>query len=175
MIKIINNQKDNSFYQKVQSQNHYYEVWQASLKNKKVIFINNDNDEKFIDYNTTYFKNKNNPQKKINYYLTELGLMINYFFYPKKIPRYSFRQLLLNPNLIKKDYLIISDYSFEDYYKQIQAKQNYPFLKKTNDILLEKNFLEIFKRLKSIEISKKEYQSPIRRPEKIYYLYQVIK
>jgi hypothetical protein len=176
MLKIIKNQKEKSFVEKIQSQHPYYEIWRLSKEDKNVIFVNEDRSEKNIDYVTTYFMNKKNPRVKINYYLTELKLAINYFFYPKKIPSYSFYQLILNYDSLKKDYFIISDYEFEDYWKKkIEERRCCLFEKTEADIQLEKKFFSLYDRIKRLEISKKQYTSLLRHPEKPYYIYQVVK
>jgi hypothetical protein len=173
--RIIKNQREKSLYEKIQSQNHYFEIWQLLQKTNQVIFINEDKDSNFIDYVTTYFKNKENKTKPLTYYLTELGLMIKYFSYPRPIPVYSFYQILINPSLIKKDDFIISDYEFEDFYKKRIEEKNCFCEKNQEEIMIEKNFLFIFNRLKRLDISAKHYVSMIKRPEKPYYIYQVIK
>jgi hypothetical protein len=175
MTRIIKNQKEQPLYEKIQSQNHYFEVWQLLQKTNQVIFVNEDKDSNFIDYVTTYFKNKENKTKPLTYYLTELGLMIKYFSYPRPIQVYSFYQLLINPSLIKKDDFIISDYEFEDFYKKRIEEKNCFCKKNQEEIMIEKNFLFIFNRLKRLDISAKYYVSMIKRPEKPYYIYQVIK
>jgi hypothetical protein len=175
MTRIIKNQKEQLLYEKIQSQNHYYEAWQLLQKNSHVIFINEDKDSNFIDYVTTYFKNKENKTKPLTYYLTELGLMIKYFSYSRSIPVYSFYQLLINPSLIKKGDFIISDYELEDFYKKRIEEKNCVCKKNQEEIMIEKNFLSIFNRLKRLDISAKQYVSMIKRPEKPYYIYQVIK
>ncbi len=176
MLKIISKRKEKTLYEKIQSQNHYYEVWRLANLKKNVIFVNEDKSSQFIDYVSTYFLNKNKPQdKKITYYLTELNLMTKYFFYPKIVPVYSFYQIIFSPPLIKKGIYIISDYEFESFYKNKFSENKCLCEKSIEKINIEKNFLSFYQRLKRIEISNKDYVSVIRRPEKTYYLYEVIK
>jgi hypothetical protein len=93
MTRIIKNQKDQSLYEKIQSQHPYYEIWRLLKENKNVIFVNEEKNIKSIDYTTTYFMNRN-ITKKTTHYLSELKLMINYFAYPRNILSVSFLQLI---------------------------------------------------------------------------------
>lgn len=176
MLRIINKRKEKTLYEKIQSQNPYYEIWRLTQSNSNVIFVNEDKDNQFIDYVSNYFLNRDkSPEKKINYYLTELNLMIKYFFYPKVVSTYSFHQIIFLPQLVKKGMYIISDYEFEAFYKKIFLESQCSCKKTIEEQNIEKNFINFYQKLKRLPISKKDYISVIRHPEKPYYLYQVIK
>jgi|GEM_PF-1743070 len=174
MMNLIKNKKHQTLYEKIQSENPYYEVWLLAKNGKNVYFIFEDKNDKNLDYNTTYFKQKQTG-KKINYYLSELKLNIDYFFYPKVIKPVSLWEILYfhQDNIGKYD-IVISDYELDEYWERINS-QIYSCFKKT---VLEKEYDERFKtfykRLKRLLISKKEFIPINRHPEKPYYIYQVI-
>lgn len=167
-------QKNLDYYEKIQSEHPYYEIWRLAKLNKNVIFLNESKSDKEIDYNTTYFKNINN-KIKLNYYLSELKLFIDYYFFPKKIKTVSFRELVLNPKMLTKDDYLISDYQLEGYYKKLLEDNLCKKQKTAGQEVIENKFLATYNRLKRLEITKKSYMIVNRHPEKPYYLYQVIK
>ena len=83
MINLIKNKRYPTLYEKIQSENPYYEIWLLAKAGKNIYFIFEDKSDKNLDYNTTYFKQKQ-TRKKVNYYLSELKLNIDYFFIQKK-------------------------------------------------------------------------------------------
>jgi len=99
-------------YERIQSEQHYYEIYQLSQRYKgkedHVIFVQTNRGEEVLDYSSTYYANLDKPNdKKENIYLSELGLFIDYYFFPTYIPNrtiYDFADMKL-----QQDYVIISD------------------------------------------------------------------
>ncbi len=174
-LLIKNKQKSFGDYEKIQSEHPYYEIWRLSESNEKVVFLNESKDGKEVDYNTTYFKNINKKIKK-DYYLSELKLFVNYYFFPRNIPKFSFYELIFNNDkILTRGVYLISDFEMEGYYKKLLEENLCRKIKSPEQKLIEKKFLETYNRLKRLEISKKNYLIVNRHPEKPYYLYEVIK
>ena len=174
MVNLIKNKRYPTLYEKIQSENPYYEIWLFAKARKNIYFIFEDKSDRNLDYNTTYFKQKQ-TRKKVNYYLSELKLNIDYFFYPKEIKQKSLWEIVyLYQGDLKKGDMIISDYELDEYWEKINT-QIYSCAKKT--ILQEeydKKFKNFYKRLKRLPISKKNFIPVNRHPEKPYYIYQVV-
>ncbi len=175
MLKLIKSKLHPTLYERIQSENPYYEIWLLSQKSNPVYFIFEDKTDKNLDYNTTYFKNKNKPEKnKINYYLSELKLNIDYYFYPRIIKNFSLYEIVKNQDKIQKNSFIISDYKLDDYWQKINSLPYLYQIKTTQQKEFDKLFSSFYKRLKRLNIQKKQYLSLIRHPEKPYYIYFVI-
>lgn len=159
----IKNIAINDRYERIQSQHPYYEIYKLAKeykgKENKVHFVFYFQDDRTVDYVTTYFLNPANTaeEKLKRYYMSELGLFINYFFYPRLIKPIS-PDDLTRVNLGPGD-VIISDM---DLY-------NLPKLgKKTLSLLSSLD--------KSTQvITHKEALIPNRRPEDIYFIYTIEK
>lgn len=170
MLRIIKNQKEKLFVEKIQSQHPYYEIWRLLKGNKNVIFVNEEKNIKSIDYTTTYFMNRNTT-KKTTHYLSELKLMINYFAYPRNILSVSFLQLINYQNLLKEGDYIISDVDLGEF-----AKLNFLNLYNySGQITTKQNINNLLSKIELVPIVKKQYQIINRHPENPYYIYQVIK
>jgi len=169
MKQLVSNKSNLNRYESIQSEHPYYEVWKLSQDTKKqVTVIMYVRDESNIDYTTTYFKKLKG--EKENYYLSELTLFVNYFFYPRIIKTLTFSQaIMLEKNYKKGDY-IISDYYFESYFQNLNILKNKTEKQKIFDL----SFLSLYKRLKEIKVSEKKYFLTNRRLERPYYIYQVI-
>jgi len=173
MFNLIKDKNHSTLYEKIQSENPYYEIWLLAKNGKNVYFIFEDKNDKNLDYNTTYFKKKKTG-KKINYYLSELKLNIDYFFYPKVIKPISLRELIYSyQNDIKKDDIIISDYELDEYFRKINEPSYYFFKKNSLQEEYDKRFINFYKRLKRLLIIKKNFIPINRHPEKPYYIYQL--
>lgn len=174
MMNLIKDKNHSTLYEKIQSENPYYEVWLLSNSRKNIYFIFEDKNDKNLDYNTTYFKQKQ-IGKKINYYLSELKLNIDYFFYPKEIKPVSLWEILyFHQDNIRKYDIIISDYELDEYWQKINSQSYFCFKKTALEEEYNKKFKTFYKRLKRLLISKKEFIPVNRHPEKPYYIYQVI-
>lgn len=169
MKQLVSNKSNLNRYESIQSEHPYYEVWKLSQDTKKQVTVVMDvRDESNIDYTTTYFKKLKG--EKENYYLSELTLFVNYFFYPRIIKTLTFSQaIMLEKNYKKGDY-IISDYYFESYFQNLNILKNKTEKQKIFDL----SFLSLYKRLKEIKVSEKKYFLTNRRLERPYYIYQVI-
>jgi len=175
MLGLIKNKKNLNLYERIQSENPYYEVWQLAKNKANIYFIFEDKKENNLDYNTTYFVNKNKKNNKINYYLSELKLNIDYFFYPKIIKPYSLFELIsFYHSKIKKGDFIISDYELDEYWQKINQSSYIFQPKSTKQEEYDNKFISFYKRLKRLVISKKNFIPLNRHPEKPYYIYQVI-
>jgi hypothetical protein len=174
MINLIKNKRYPTLYEKIQSENPYYEIWLLAKAGKNIYFIFEDKSDKNLDYNTTYFKQKQ-TRKKVNYYLSELKLNIDYFFYPKEIkPKFLWEVVYLYQGDFKKGDMIISDYELDEYWEKINS-QIYSCVRKTAlEEEYDKKFKNFYKRLKRLPISKKNFIPVNRHPEKPYYIYQVV-
>ena len=97
-------------YNEVQKQNRYYEVYKLAEETKKnkqqVIFLFNHRNKDTYDYSSTYFFNKDitDPEQYEIKHLSELGAVINYFFYPRIIKNYDLKEYLLYKPEIISDY-----------------------------------------------------------------------
>lgn len=156
-------------YEAIQSEHPYYEIWKLSQDSKKrITVVIEGKGEGDIDYTTTYFKKLKGD--KNTYYLAELTLFVNYFFYPRKIETLTFNNAMNSTDKYRKGDYIISDYNFGSYNKDIETFRN----KTDKEKLFDSNFLSLYKRLKEITVSQKKYLVINRRAEKPYYIYQVI-
>lgn len=172
MLKILAQRKEKSLYEKIQSQHPYYEVWQIINSGKKIALINHSQDEKEVDYNTTYFKNLRRKDKK-NYYLSELKLFILYYSYPKTVPVYNFYEAINNFDKLKRFDYIISDFELESFYKE---KIYFDLLevKKTKEQQnFENKFMLAYSKLKRLKLEDKQYLIINRHKEKPFYIYQL--
>lgn len=174
MMNLIKDKKYPTLYEKIQSENPYYEIWLFAKNNKNTYFIFEDKSDKNLDYNTTYFKQKQTGEKK-NYYLSELKLNIYYFFYPKEIkPKSLWEIIYVYQDGLKKGDIIISDYELDEYWEKINT-QSYAYVRKTPlEEEYDKKFKDFYKRLKRLPVSKKKFIPVNRHPEKPYYIYQVV-
>jgi len=174
MKKILLSKTQKSYYEKIQSEHPYYEIWKLAQQNKKVTFINEQNSDGALDYTTTYFRKKRGD--KSNYYLSELKLVLNYFFYPRLITTYSFYTAVDLSSYFNRGEIIVSDFDLDTYAKIQNEKKLCPSKSKTKkEITFDEKFEIFYKRLKKLEISKKNYLVYNRHQEKPYYIYEVIK
>jgi len=139
-------------YFEVQKQHPYFEIYQLAEKykntNTKIVYIFEKRDNSKLDYSGTYYFNKyfNKGKLQKKYFLSELGIMINYFFYPRIINSIS---LLQYPKMkLDKGTIIISDFALYDYPKS-------------------------FPGLKTIKLSYKDFHKANKRPEEPYYIFEV--
>lgn len=101
-------------YAIVQSQHPYFEIYKLAQQYKNdlavnVVYLFDKRNEKNFDYTSTYYEQQTNHSKK-KMYLSELGIMINYFFYPRIVRTYSYDEfLILN---LKQSDIVISDYRY---------------------------------------------------------------
>lgn len=167
--ELIANKSYLSRYESIQSEHPYYEIWKLSQdKNNNITVIMDERNEGTIDYTTTYFKKKNGD--KNNYYLSELTLFVNYFFYPRRIKILTFNQAVMSKIKYKQGDYIISDYNLSFYKQELNIQKN-----KTNkQKIFDSNFEALYKRLKDIKVSEKNFFMTNRRKEKDYYIYQLI-
>jgi len=172
MMNLIKNKKYPTLYEKIQSEQPYYEIWQLSKKNNRVYFIFTDYSGENLDYNSTYFNQKKGS--KIKYYLSEVKLNIDYFFYPRLVKAYSLPEIINLQKNIKPDDYIISDYELNDYWEKINDPSYFYQPKLPNQKDYDRKFVLFYKRLKRLEVSWKQYISVVRHPEKKYYIYQVV-
>lgn len=100
-----------NMYEEVQKQQPYYQIYKTAQESKasghKVYFMFEKRYDKNLDYTSTYYLNRtrNKPEKE---YLSELGVAVNYFFYPTIMPAYNRFDVWLQP--VKKGDVIISDF-----------------------------------------------------------------
>jgi hypothetical protein len=104
-------------YGAVQQNHPYYEIFKLAeeYRNKsdyKVIYFSNKTGAKYIDYNSSLYATlRSKDGKPVEKYLSAVGLMINYFFYPRIIPiTYSYFEVrdLINSSGERK-VIVISD------------------------------------------------------------------
>lgn len=134
-----------SLYNQIQKQHPYAELYEISKKVIKnpsisVFFVFTNKTDDTLDYTTTVLM-----KSKKKYYLSELGIMINYFFYPRKIKYISPQQL--NKTKFSKGDIIVSDTDLFGIYKY-------------------------FNYLKSFKIAEKQYVHTLRWPIKGYFIYE---
>lgn len=103
-------------YEQIQQHHPYYEIYLAakSYKDKtdyKLIYYSNKTGKNYLDYNSTLYATRKNPNgKPVEKYMSEVGLMINYFFYPRLVPvTYSSNLIREIINSHDRKYIIISD------------------------------------------------------------------
>jgi hypothetical protein len=169
MKQLVSSKSNLNRYEAIQSEHPYYEIWKLSQDSKKnVTVIMDERNEGTIDYTTTYFKKKMGD--KNNYYLSELTLFINYYFYPRKIKALTFYQAVMSKIKYQEGDYIISDYNFSFYDQGLSIPKN----KTEKEKLFDSNFKTLYGRLKNIKISEKNYFMTNRRRETSYYIYQVI-
>jgi len=139
-------------YFEVQKQHPYFEIYQLAEKyrntNTKIVYIFEKQDDSKLDYSGTYYFNKyfNKGKPPQKYFLSELGIMINYFFYPRIIKPISVLQY--SQTKFNKGTAIISDYPLHD-------------------------FPKMFPGVKLNELSYKDFHKANKRPEESYYIYEV--
>lgn len=174
MKQLVTKKSNLSRYESIQREHPYYEIWKLSQDNKNhIIVVMDSRGGDNIDYTTTYFK-KLKGDKNI-YYLSELTLFVNYFFYPRKIRTLTFYEAIMPEKKYQKDDYIISDFDFGSYYQDNYLESLKTLKYKTDkEKLFDLIFLSLYKRLKEIKISKKQYIITNRHIEKPYYIYQVI-
>ena len=96
------------------------------------------------------------------------------FFYPRLVEAYSLPEIIDFQKNIKPNDYIISDYVLDDYWEQINDSSYFCRIKTPSQKEYDKKFISLYKRLKRLEISWKQYISVVRHLEKKYYIYQVI-
>ncbi|NMB84588.1 hypothetical protein GYA28_04875 [Candidatus Roizmanbacteria bacterium] len=77
-------------YDEIQTQHTYYLIYKTARDYKdksgvKIYYFSNKTSPENLDYNSTLYANQksNGSSEKQNVYLSEVGLYINYYFYPK--------------------------------------------------------------------------------------------
>lgn len=174
MKKIITKKINISNYEAIQSEHPYYEIWKLAQTDNRVFLVMNNLDTGNVDYTTTYFKRLIGDKR--NYYLSELSLFINYFFYPRKIESFSFDQLIRSKNIYKKRDIIISDFDFDSFYLINYKDNSYIFKEKTEkERQFDQQFLSLYHRLKNIKVFNKNFVITNRHKEKPYFIYELIK
>jgi len=172
--KLADQKKGLNSYEAIQSEHPYFEIWKISKNQQNKVFLVMDRlvDENF-DYQTTYFKQLQGY--KIKFYLSELRLMVNYFFYPRIIQTYTFRQLLDLKILFTKGDYIVSDFDFNSFYVTNYNNPQLPNRPKTKEeIEFDQQFLSLYRRLKTIEVVKKDLVMTNRHDASPYYIYEFI-
>jgi len=94
-------------YSTVQSIGPYKELYKLSAtlhSENRVFFYFFKQYDRTIDYNSTYYKSLGSETPK-NVYLSELSLMVQYFFYPRIVPIINAKDLAKH-TFKKGDYLI---------------------------------------------------------------------
>ncbi len=138
-------------YGEVQKQHPYYDVYALAQKYKNtdtnIIYIFEKREDSKLDYSGTYYFNKyfNKGKTPEKYFLSELGIMINYYFYPRLIEPIT---LLQFNRLSPSSGIIISDYPLHD-------------------------FPKLYPKVKLNKLSDKAFHKANKRPEEPYYIYEI--
>lgn len=101
-------------YEEIQEFHPYYQVYKLSKEVKKP------------EATIIYVRTKTNPKDK--QYLHELNIMIDYFFYPKIIKPYSFKEF--SKIKLNKNNIIITDNDLSLTYKNYSKLEPIFFIKK---------------------------------------------
>lgn len=154
-LAFLNNLSIKDRYERIQSQHPYYEIYGLAKDYKgnedKILFVFELKSPDMLDYTSTYYESlrTGKSEEKVAKHLSELGLFIDYFFYPESIRIMSLEEFKKHGSTDFE--VVISDIDLPNF-------------------LMETNI-----RLSPIEISHKEILGPNQKPTKVYYLFHVIK
>jgi hypothetical protein len=101
-------------YEAVQQHQPYYEIYKLAEEYRqrpdyKIIYFSNKVGDKYIDYNSTFYATLR-AGLPVEKYLSEVSLMVNYFFYPRIIPiSYYLPEVAGLINSSEKNLIVISD------------------------------------------------------------------
>ncbi|MFA6005508.1 MAG: hypothetical protein WC775_03395 [Patescibacteria group bacterium] len=145
-------------YKAVQQEHPYYEIWQLSRQQDlRVIFIMDRRDDTTFDYTTTYYEKQSGS--KDNFYLSELGLYINYYFFPRIIPARTVQEAMGGSVQYAPGDVVVSDVDLSLY--------DVDKLRKPGSVM-QIPTLEI------MEQREKSFVDVIRKPTIKYFIYKVI-
>jgi hypothetical protein len=116
IFKFVKLDLSKNLYEEVQQHHPYYEIYKVAetYRNQtdyQIIYYSNKTEKKYLDYNSSLYATANARNGKfVEKYLSEVNLMINYFFYPKIIPvTYIYFEIKNLINSSNGKLLIISD------------------------------------------------------------------
>lgn len=151
MTSIVKTPFYKDHYLEVQKQHPYYDIYKLAEKYRNsdtdIYYIFDKREDSKLDYSGTYYFNKyyNKGRPPQKYFLSELGVMINYFFYPRIIQPLT----LIEFNNIKlRSGVIISDFPLHDYPAS-------------------------YSKVKLMKLSDKAFHKANKRPEEPYYIYEI--
>lgn len=137
-------------YEQIQKQHQYAELYELAQTYKNtttpVYLVTTLADTDFLDYTTTFYLKQLNGSKHPPAYLTELTIMTYYFFYPRIIQNIPFKQL--HTQTLTRGNILIADQDL-------------------------RNIFPPTPNLSIIPTNPKVFVMNVKKPPKLYYLFEV--